>query len=59
MRELILVMIIDQKSIIDLNQFEGSIWVKHNTMDQTLQNYDLDLKGEDNVKKKTDNVIKG
>ena len=51
-------MIIDQKSIIDLNQFEGTIWEKHNTMEQTCQNYNFGLKGEEILKKKTDNPIK-
>ena len=51
-------MIIDQKSIIVLNQLEGVIWAKYSTMEQTPQNYDFGLKGEEILKKKTDNVIK-
>ena len=51
-------MIFDPKSIIDLNQFEGTIWAKHNTMEQTCQNYDFGLNGEEILKKKIDNDIK-
>ena len=51
-------MIIDQKLIIDLNQFKGTIWAKHNTMEQNCQNYDFGLKCEEILKKKTDNAIK-
>ena len=46
----------DPKSIIDLNQFEGTIWAKHNTMEQTCQNDDFGLKGEKFLEKKTDKV---
>ena len=52
------VVIFYPKSIIDLNQFEGTNWAKHNTMEQTSQNYDFGLKGEEIMKKKTDNAIK-
>ena len=48
---------IDQKSIIDFNQFEGTIWTKYNTMEQ-CHNYDFGLKGEEILKKKTDNALK-
>ena len=51
-------MIFDPKSIIDLNQFEGTIWAKHNTMEQTCQNDDFGLKGEEILKKKIDNANK-
>ena len=50
----------DQKSMMNLTQFEATIWTKHNTMEQNLENYDLGLK-DGNVKirkKNTDNVIK-
>ena len=47
-------MIIDQKSVIDLNQFKGTIWAKHNTMEQNCQNYDFGLRDEEILKKKTD-----
>ena len=40
------VVIFDPKSIIDLNQFEGSNWAKHNTMEQTCQNNYFGLKGD-------------
>ena len=49
---------IDQKSIMDLNQIEGTIWAKHNTMEQTSQSDEFGLKGEEILMKKTDNVIK-
>ena len=39
-------MIFDPKSIIDLNQFEGTIWAKYNTMEQTCQNDDFGLRDE-------------
>ena len=42
-----IVVIIDQKSIIDLDQFERNIWVRYNTMEQTFQNYDFGLKGKE------------
>ena len=45
-------------SIIDLNQFEGTILANCFTMEQTCQNYDFGLKGEEILKKKTDNYIK-
>ena len=48
-----LVVICDLKSIIDLNQFEGTIWTKRNTMEQICQNYDYLLNGEEILKKKT------
>ena len=51
-------MIIDSKSINDLNQLEGTIWADHDTMKLTFQNYDFDLKGEIIVKMKTGNAIK-
>ena len=51
-------MIFDLKSIIDLNQFEGTIWAKRNTMEQICQNYDFGLKGEEILKKKSGNAIK-
>ena len=38
--------IIDQKSIIHLNQFEVTIWAKHNTMEQSCQKYDFGLKAK-------------
>ena len=41
-----------------MNQFEGTIWAKHNTMEQTRQNDDFGLKGEKILKKKIDNAIK-
>ena len=49
------VVIIEQKSIINMNQFNGTIWAKYNTMEQTYQNYDFGLKlnGEEILKKKT------
>ena len=50
--------IIDQKSIIDLNQFEGTNQGKHNTMEQTWKNYDVGLEGDEILNKKTDNDIK-
>ena len=46
--------IFDPKSIIDLNQFEGTIWAKYNTMEQTCKNYDFGLRDEEILKKKTD-----
>ena len=46
-------MIFDPKSIIDLNQFEGTIWAQHNTMEQTCQNDDFDLRDDEILKKKT------
>ena len=51
-------MAIDQNSITDLNQFEGTTTAKHNTMEQTFQNDDFALKGEEILKKKTDSDIK-
>ena len=48
----------DQKSIIDLNQFEGTIWSKYNTMEQTCQNYDFGLRGEEIRKKKPEKTNK-
>ena len=57
MGKLILV-IIDQKSIIDLNQFGETILTKHTTMEQTCQNYDFGLKGDEILKKRTDIDIK-
>ena len=41
-----------------MNQFEGTIWAKHNTMEQTCQNDDFGLKAEEILKKKIDNAIK-
>ena len=52
------VVIIEQKSIINMNQFNGTIWAKYNTMEQACQNNDFDLKGEEILMKKTDNAIK-
>ena len=49
---------VNPKSIIDFNQFEGTIWAKYNTMAQTCKNYDFGLKGEEILKKKTDSDIK-
>ena len=51
-------MIFDPKSIIDLNQFEGTIRAKYNTMEQTCQNYDFGLRDEEILKKKTDKTEK-
>ena len=51
-------MIIDQKSIIVLNQLEGVIWAKYSTMEQTPQNYDFVLKGEEFLKKRADKTEK-
>ena len=54
----------DQKSMMNLTQFEATIWTKHNTQPNTaieqMENYDLVLKGANVkiLKKKTDNVIK-
>ena len=50
--------IIDQKKIIDLNQFEGTIWAKYDIMEQTFKHYDFGLKVEEILEKKTDNDIK-
>ena len=50
-------MAIDQNSITDLNQFEGTTGAKNNTMEQTYQNYDFGLKGEEILKKKTGSAI--
>ena len=53
----------DQKSMINLTQFEATIWAKHNTQHlgiQKMENYDFVLKGA-NVKipkKTTYNEIK-
>ena len=56
--KVVIFVMIDSKSINDLNQLEGTIWADHNTMEITFQNYDFDLKGEIIVKKKTGNAIK-
>ena len=47
-------MIFDPKSIIDLNQFEGTIRAKYNTMEQACQNYDFGLRDDEILKKKTE-----
>ena len=52
---MLILVIIDQKSITDLNQFEGIIWARHNTMKQTCKK--IGLKGEEILKKKTDKAI--
>ena len=44
--------IIDQKKIIDLNQFEGTIWAKYDIMEQTFKHYDFGLKVEEILEKK-------
>ena len=53
-----LVVICDLKSIIDLNQFEGTIWAKYDIMEQTFKHHDFCLKVEEILEKKTDNDIK-
>ena len=51
-------MIFNPKSITDFNQFEGTIWAKYNIMEKICQKYDFGLKGEEILKKNTDNTEK-
>ena len=51
----------DPKSIIDLNQFEGTISAKYNTMEQTCQNDDFGLRDDRSEKQRAEwkNYAKG
>ena len=51
-------MIFYPKSIINLNQFEATIWEKYNTMEQTCPNYVFGLRDEEILKKNTDDTEK-
>ena len=43
---------------LQCNQFEETIWAKYNKMERNCQKYDFGLKGEEILKKNTDNTEK-